>query len=147
MPEEPRRPIMGEIVSVEEGGGEVRLASGEVGWLPRPMDAKLQEKFRLGSCTFFDSGVRGADGRLLLSLASEGVEDESHAFDREFDRLNNALTNHQTVVTNHQAEPLHPGTDPEDPVDEERIKEWIARVGETVASLRKNRAQRLNEQI
>ena len=44
MPEEPRRPIMGEIVSVEEGGGEVRLASGEVGWLPRPMDAKLQEK-------------------------------------------------------------------------------------------------------
>lgn len=75
------------------------------------------------------------------------MEDESHAFDREFDRLNNALTNHQTVVTNHQAEPLHPGTDPEDPVDEERIKEWIARVGETVASLRKNRAQRLNEQI
>jgi len=139
--------MMGEIVSVEENGGQVRLASGEVGWVPRPTDAKLQEKFRVGSSTFFEPGVRDADGLLLLSLASEGVGDESHAFDREFDRLNNALTNHQTILTNHQAEPLHPSTDPEDPVNEERIKEWITRVGETIASLHRNRAQRLNEKL
>lgn len=141
MPKEPQRSIMGEIVALEPGGAEIRLATGETGWLPIPSDKDTQRPMTVGGCGSFYVGGTDAEGRLLLTAASDRDPEASHAFDREVDRLNNVLANHHPAPRR-QFDPR-----PENPVGEERIEDWVDRVGQAIASLRKRRAKRLNEQL
>ena len=61
-----------------------------------------------------------------------------HSFDREFDRLHDALANHSP-------QSIRPRVHT-DALGEKRIEEWMERVNETVAHLRKRRAKRLSDQ-
>ena len=141
MPKEPQRSIMGEIVALKPGGAEIRLATGETGWLPIPSETDTQQPMSVGGCGSFVVGGTDAHGRLLLTAASAQDPEASHAFDREVDRLNNVLANH------HPAPRRTFDPRPENPVGEERVEDWVDRVGQTIARLRKRRAKRLNEQL
>jgi len=125
-------PTPGEIVALEEGGMRVHLVGGRQGLVPKPAAANLE----VGSRGVFRVERTSADGELILAVAAE--EPSPHSFDKEFDRLYDALANHGPRNLQHEAHG--------DALREKRIEQWMMRVDKTVAHLRKRRAKRLNEE-
>ena len=126
--------IPGEVVELADSGAYIRLDDGRRGLLP-----KAAPELRVGFRSTFSIESSREDGALILSITTPSVaEVPPHSFDREFDRLHDALANHspQSVRPRVHADAL----------GEKRIEEWMERVNKTVAHLRKRRAKRLNEQ-
>ena len=122
--------VPGEVVSIEDSGARVRLSDGRRGLLPNPA-----VELRVGSRGSFLVRNGGSDGELILAAAPAAPP---HSFDREFDKLHDALTNHSPQSIQPRAH--------EDALGEKRIEQWMNRVDKAVAGLRKRRAKRLNEQ-
>lgn len=127
-------PTAGEVVAREESGLRVRLDGGKQGIVPTPGATNLE----VGSRSVFRVERTNAEGELILAVAASTEEPPPHSFDKEFDRLHDALANHGPRSIQHEAH--------EDSLGEKRIEQWMVRVDETVAHLRKRRARRLNEQ-
>jgi len=130
-----RGAIPGEVISSENGRITVRLDTGEVGLLT----ASPENGLEVGDRGLFRIEERGPGRGLSLSLAQPDENAPSPAFDREFTRLRNALANHRPSVI--------PQRTPKNPLGEEQMEEWIERVDQAVARLRKHRARRLNDRI
>lgn len=126
-------PTPGEVVAREEAGVRVRLEGGRQGLVPKPAAGNLE----VGSRDVFRVERTNADGELILAVAASTEEPSPHSFDKEFDRLHDALANHGPHNIQREAH--------EDALGEKRIEQWMARVDQTVAHLRKRRAKRLNE--
>ena len=126
-------PIAGEVVAVEEAGVRIRLEGGKQGIVPTPAAANLE----VGSRRTFRVERTNAEGELILAVAASTEEPPPHSFDKEFDRLHDALANHGPSNIQHETH--------EDALGEKRIEQWMVHVDETVAHLRKRRARRLNE--
>ena len=126
-------PTPGEIVALEEAGVRVHLEGGRQGLVPKPASASLE----VGSRGIFRVERTSADGELILAVAASTEESSPQSFDKEFDRLYDALANHGPRNLQHEAH--------SDALREKRIEQWMMRVDETVAHLRKRRAKRLNE--
>jgi len=135
MPADNEGAIPGEVISSESGRITVRLDTGEVGQLAPSPEGGLEVGYR----GLFRIEERNPGGGLSLSLAQPDENAPSPAFDREFTRLRNALANHRPS-------PI-PERTPKSPLGEEQMEEWIERVGQAVARLRKRRAKRLNDRI
>jgi hypothetical protein len=125
-------PTAGEVVALEEAGVRVRLDDGRQGSVPTPAATNL----KVGSRSIFRVERTNAEGELILAVAASAEEPPPHSFDREFDRLHDALANHGPRSILHEAH--------EDALGEKRIEQWMMRVDETVADLRKRRARRLD---
>lgn len=132
--------FLGEVIALDASGARVRLKDGRQGTVPNP-----GEGLRIGSReTFLIQDGSGREG-LTLAVARSAVREAEpiapatpHSFDREFDRLQDALANHGP----HSIRPR--GQD--DALGEKRIETWMHRVEKTVTELRKRRAKRLSEQ-
>ena len=126
--------LAGEVVELADSGAYVRLDDGRRGLLP-----KGEADVRVGTRGMFSLERTGESGALILSLSTSPPADASpHSFDREFDRLHDALANHSP-------QPIRPKADT-DALGEKQIVEWTERVNKTIASVRKRRAKRLNNQ-
>jgi hypothetical protein len=121
--------IAGEVVAHEGGSTRVRLDGGRVGFLPETSDNDL----RVGDRRSFRIDRTDDQGHLLLSIASP----PTHSFDREFDRLHDALANHGP----HNLRKLPDG----DALGEKRIEQWVGRVDQALGRLRKRRSKRSND--
>lgn len=127
-------PISGEAIAHEEAGTRVRLDGGRLGLLPRSSGANLD----IGVRGHFRIERSGSEGELILAIATPSGEPPLHSFDQEFDRLHN-------VLANHGPHGIYKST-PDETLGEKRIEQWMERVNDTVARLRKRRARRLNSQ-
>ena len=128
-------PIEGEVVSHEEDGIRIRLRGGRLGRLPRSAGPNLAIGYR----GLFRIEREEDGGGLILSVAVASVEPAPHTFDQEFDRLQDALANHNPHNLRQQRAP-------DDAFGRERIERWMTDVDNTIARLRKHRAKRVNQQ-
>jgi hypothetical protein len=124
-------PVPGEVVALEASGARVRLSDGRRGRIPRP-----DKELRVGSRGSFTVEGGSSDGDLIL--ASVAGPSAPHSFDREFDRLHDALANHSPQT-------IQPRVN-DDALGERRMEQWMTRVDKAVSTLRKRRAKRLNDQ-
>ena len=122
-------PVPGEVVALEASGARVRLSDGRRGRIPNP-----GAEMRIGSRGTFVIEGGSDDGELILA----SVVGVPHSFDREFDRLHDALTNHSPQTIRPRAS--------DDALGERRMEQWMSRVDKAVSSLRKRRAKRLDDQ-
>jgi len=127
------RTMSGEVVALDASGARVRLSDGRHGRVAEP-----PASLHIGSRETFAIRQDSQDGQLTLHIAGgrEGEPTAPHAFDREFDRLHDALANHSPQSIRPRAK--------SDALGEKRVEQWMRRVDQAVAGLRKRRAKRLN---
>jgi len=131
----------GEIIAIEATAIRVRLRNGVVGHVPVGDDSTIDTaEYCVGHRAVFRIVRRGTDGEWVLSALSPDEQAAQHEFDREFDRLLSALSNHRP------SKPPEPQLPP-DPLGKEEIEQWVTRVGDAVTRVRKNRAKRQNERF
>jgi hypothetical protein len=126
------RTISGEVVGLDVSGARVRLADGRRGTVPSPPEA-----LHVGSRETFAVRQEVQGQELVLEVASgHAPEPAPHAFDREFDRLHDALVNHSP-------QSIEPRTQ-SDALGKRQMEQWMQRVDQAVVTLRKRRAKRIN---
>lgn len=129
----------GEVIAVEEACVRVRLDTGAIGFVLRS-DEEGSGDLPVGSRATFRVVSADPPGETMLATVQSPVAPVARAsFDREVDRLQDALANH------------HP-TAPAPPIErvslgEEQITNWLAAVDASIGRIRKNRAKRLNEEF
>lgn len=129
--------LFGDVVAVDGDGIRVRLDSDEIAVLSVDDD----RSFEVGDRGEFVVIGRDADGRLQVSPLGRPGADEDAAFDREFDRLQSALSGRGAATR-----PRSPSPTPKS-LHEEEVRAWVRHVDGGLAQLRKHRAKRLNEQV
>jgi len=130
----------GEIIAIEATSIRVRLGNGKFGRIPVETGSVDSATFCVGHRAVFRVVRRDLEGDWILSALSSGDPAEQHEFDREFDRLLSALSNHRpSRLPEHHLPP--------DPLGKEQIEQWVRGVGDAIARIRKSRAKRLNERF
>lgn len=126
------RPIEGEVVGLEEDGARIRLDGGRVAHLPATDGGTL----RIGERHLFRVDQAGSSDDVSITMVKLEVAAPvpNHAFDKEFDRLHDALANHGP----HSLRPTHE----EKSLGEKEMEGWMSRVDSTISRLRKQRSKR-----
>jgi len=133
------KPLDGEIVGLEDERVRVRLGTGVIGFLTETANTEIQSSFQLGQHGKFQILRCDENGETLLSLVSIQNSGAPPSFEHDVDRLQNALAHHHTgPITHDEVIPT---------LDEQRIQQWLNRVGESLLKLRRNRTKRLDEEF
>jgi hypothetical protein len=129
----------GEVIAIEEARIRVRLADGKIGFVPRTSGGNARE-LEVGSRTMFRVVATAPSGETTLAIVeSPATPVAGQSFDRDVDRLHNALANHHPTAPARPAERVSIG--------EEQIRNWVTTVESSLGRIRKNRAKRLNEEF
>ena len=83
-----------------------------------------------------DLGYQGGSSPLSAASAAGSPPAPSHAFDQEFNRLNDALVSHSPQSFR--------SSSPAESHDEKELEGWMQRVDKTLSKLRKRRSKRGN---
>ena len=128
--------LAGEIIALDGDRVRVRLSSGEIGVLQNNSDAPTPEP---GQQATFRIERRDPSHGPILSIVHRDDPTPMPAFDQEVNRLHDALANHHPTNSYQQ--------EPQDLIGEDRIQQWVNSVERRLATLRKNRAKRLDEEF
>ena len=137
----PSKPLDGEIIGLESERVRVRLGTGTIGFLAEAANQEVQSPFQLGQHGKFQIIRCAEDGETLLSLVSiRDLDSEAPpSFEHDVDELQNALNHHPVTPITHDA--VIPT------IDEQRTQQWLNRVEKGLEKLRRNRANRLDEEF
>jgi len=126
----------GEVIAVEEACVRVRLDTGAIGFVPRSDSGDVRD-LAIGSRATFR--IVSADPSVGTVLAAIQTPVAGASFDRDVDRLQDALANHHPAAPAQPVERVSLG--------EEQITNWLTAVDASIGRIRKNRAKRLNEEF
>jgi len=125
--------LAGDVISVENDRATVRLSTGETGVVD-PAGG-----LAVGQRATFQIKRREEGKPPILGLVRREASSALPSFDQEVNRLHDALANHHPA--NSYQQPQH------DILGEDRIQPWVNRVEQRLATLRRNRAKRLDEEF
>ena len=128
--------LSGEFIALEGGLARIRLSTGEIAILEEASDST---RLTPGQTAMFRIKRRDGSQRAILSLVRTDDVAAMPAFDREVDRLHNALANHHPTNSYHRPQ--------QDLLGEDRIQQWVDSVERRLSALRKNRTRRLDEEF
>jgi len=128
--------LLGEFIALEGDQARVRLSTGEIGVLQNAGDAAT---LKPGQQATFRVERRDPSQGPVLSIVRRVDPTPMPAFDQEVNRLHDALASHHPANSYQQP--------PRDLIGEDRIQQWVNSVERRLATLRKNRAKRLDEEL
>ena len=129
----------GEVIAVEEARVQVRLDTGAIGFVPRSDGGDVRD-LAIGSHATFRIVSADPSGDTTLAAVQIPVTPVAGvSFDRDVDRLQDALANHHPAAPAPPVERVSLG--------EEQITNWLTAVDASIGRIRKNRAKRLNEEF
>ena len=131
-----RTELSGEFLALDGEQARVRLSTGEIGILADAADAGALEP---GQPALFHVERRNGSQTPVLSIVRREDPAPAPAFDQEVNRLHDALANHHP--TNSIRQPR------QDLIGEDQIQQWVKSVEQRLATLRKNRAKRLDAEL